>query len=107
MALLPRMARCCSTDKKEQNLDPYSVTTSTVQDGRLVIVILTMALFIWLTIRLIQLVFSTETVFFSQKNQPTVFFSRLIIPAERLPCPAASHFILTSPTIDQRRHGLR
>jgi hypothetical protein len=43
-----------------------------------------MALFIWLIIRLIQLVFSAETVFFSQKNQPTVFFSRLIIPAERL-----------------------
>jgi hypothetical protein len=41
------------------------------------------ALFIWLIIRLIQLVFSAGTVFFSQKNQPTVFFSRLIIPAER------------------------
>jgi hypothetical protein len=34
------------------------------------------ALFIWFIIRLIQLVFS--------KNQPTVFFSRLIILAERL-----------------------
>jgi hypothetical protein len=43
-----------------------------------------MALFIWLIIRLIQLVFSAGTVFFSQKNQPTVFFSRLIISAERL-----------------------
>jgi hypothetical protein len=42
-----------------------------------------LALFIWLIIRLIQLVFSAGTVFFSQKNQPIVFFSRLIIPAER------------------------
>jgi hypothetical protein len=33
-----------------------------------------MVLFIWLIIRLIQLVFSAGTVFFSQKNQPTVFF---------------------------------
>jgi len=42
-----------------------------------------MALFIWLIIRLIQLVFSAGTVFFSQKNQLTMFFSRLISPAER------------------------
>jgi hypothetical protein len=28
--------------------------------------------------------FSRNNIFLSQKNQPTVFFSRLIIPAERL-----------------------
>jgi hypothetical protein len=28
--------------------------------------------------------FSRNSIFLSQKNQPTVFFSRLIIPAERL-----------------------
>jgi hypothetical protein len=38
----------------------------------------TKAMFIWLIIRLIRLVYSVGTVFFSQKNQPTVFFSRLI-----------------------------
>jgi hypothetical protein len=30
--------------------------------------------------------FSQNNIFLSQKNQPTVFFSRLIIPAERLQC---------------------
>jgi hypothetical protein len=43
----------------------------------------TPAVFIWLIIRLIQLIFSAGTIFFSKKNQPTVFFSRLIIPTEQ------------------------
>jgi hypothetical protein len=42
-----------------------------------------LALFIWLIIRLIRLVFQPEQYFSLIKNQPTVFFSRLIIPAER------------------------
>jgi hypothetical protein len=47
---------------------------------------ITKALFIWLIIRLIQLVFFQPEQYFSlTKNQPTVFFSRLIISAERLP----------------------
>jgi hypothetical protein len=40
-------------------------------------------IFSWFIIRLIQLVFSARTVFFFIKNQPTVFFSRLIISTER------------------------
>jgi hypothetical protein len=43
----------------------------------------TETMFIWLIIRLIQLVFSAGTIFSLIKNHPTVFFSRLIIPAER------------------------
>jgi hypothetical protein len=31
--------------------------------------------------------FNRNSIFLSQKNQPTVFFSQLIIPAERPPCP--------------------
>jgi hypothetical protein len=42
-----------------------------------------MALFTWLIIRLIQFFFQPEQYFSLTKNQPTVFFSRLIIPAER------------------------
>jgi hypothetical protein len=41
-----------------------------------------MTLFIRLIIRTFQLVFSAEIGFFSQTNQPTVFFSRLISTAE-------------------------
>jgi hypothetical protein len=48
--------------------------------------VVTLGLFIWLIIRLIQLVFQPEQYFSLTKNQPTVFFSRLIIPAERLLC---------------------
>jgi hypothetical protein len=72
----------------------------------------TKALFIWLIIRLIQLVFSAGIVFFSQKkNQPTVFFSWLIIPAERLLKWQLLQFLPDSsdtkqPTRSIEKHGI-
>jgi hypothetical protein len=49
-------------------------------------VFVTSALFIWLIIRLIQLVFLAGTIFFSHKKiSQQCFFSRLIIPAEGHP----------------------
>jgi hypothetical protein len=61
-----------STGAKQGEMADGSVLTTT-----------TKARFIWLIIRLIQLVFSAGIIFFFQKNQPTVFFSRFIISAER------------------------
>jgi hypothetical protein len=49
-----------------------------------------MALFIWLIIRLIQ----PEQYFSLTKNQPTVFFSRLIIPAEQLQYQRSFSFLM-------------
>jgi hypothetical protein len=54
------------------------------------------ALFIWLIIRLIQLVFSAGTVFFSHKKSANSVFQSAYNSSRTAPVPTASWFLESS-----------